>query len=77
MKILLFLSVKKKLAQNFAHLTNFESVSLWHLWVQNFAVDKGIHNLQIFDYPQHSETTEKQSNIGGWLIMVSKILTHM
>ena len=41
-----------------------------------FAADKEIHNLPIFDHPQHSANTERRSTIGVRLVVVREILTH-
>ena len=66
-----------KLLQCFAYLNFFESIPLWYFWTQYFAADKEIPNLQIFDHPQRSATTERCSTIGDRLITMRWILTQI
>ena len=68
-----FIMIYCKPSRNFAFLTNFECVPLWYFLTQLFAADNKIHNLPIFDHPQNSTTTERQSSIRGWLIVVREI----
>ena len=70
---IIFIMFYLKSSRNLVFLTYFESIPLCYFQTHFFAAEKLIPNLPIFDHPQRRVTTERQSPITVWLIVVRDI----